>query len=73
MTIMLLIAAATAPLITIPGNVLQAPAGEANYCFNDATGAAVCEYRPPEQTKPKPTAPPPPANVPSERRGRQRA
>lgn len=64
---------ASPPLITIPGDILQAPAGEANYCFNDATGAVVCEYRPPNQAEPKAATPPLPADVPSKHRRRQKA
>ncbi|WP_340265425.1 hypothetical protein [Sphingobium mellinum] len=59
-------------LITIPGDVLQVPpAGEANYCFNDASGAAVCEHREPDQAQ-QPVKPPLPRAVPSKRHARQR-
>ena len=59
-------------LITIPGDVLQVPpSGEANYCFNDASGAVVCERREPDQAQ-QPVKPLPPRAVPSKRHARQR-
>ena len=55
-------------LITIPPDVLQTDSSrEANYCFNDASGAAVCEHR-----VQQPARPPIPRSVPSKRHTRQR-
>lgn len=67
--IFLLLAQTT--LITIPANVLDVPKGEANYCYNDDTGAVVCEYRPPE-TIVKPVKPNIPYYVPNSRTKRAR-